>query len=244
MPVRVDSLTYTTISGGDTITLAGSDPSAVSMITLTSHLAKNAPKAFTLEVSNDGDTWFAADQRTNIEWNFDNYVQSFSVPENIRGMYMYYRVTLYGGSQLAEIEFIGEKGKEPLFGFAGYQKGEDGSSIRLVGYTDSLAYDKVDLAITVTGDAKTSFTYPTATVYKTLYGMVNGQKTAVASTKADAGAKVTIDHDYLYGYAITDIPAGNYTFTIVPTATIGNTTVTGESVTLQITVAGGNITVK
>jgi hypothetical protein len=213
------------------------------MITLASNKATTAPKAFVVEVSSDGKTWIKADERIGIKWEFDNYVQSFSIPEEVRGAYKNYRVTLLAGSELAEIEFLGEKNTKSLVGFAGYQVGNDGKSIRLVGYADSLAYDSVDLEVAVSGDASKNLGSPTSTVFKTLFGTVDGKKTAVVSTLKDVGALVTLDHDNLYGMSIVNIPDGNYKFTITPTAKLGDTVVNGESVTLQITVSGGVITV-
>jgi Cu/Ag efflux protein CusF len=72
---------------------------------------------------------------------------------------------------------------------------------------------------------------------------VDGKKTAVVSTLKDAGALVTLDHDNLYDMSIVNIPDGSYKFKVTPTAKLGDTVVNGESVTLQITVSGGVITV-
>ncbi len=128
-------------------------------------------------------------------------------------------------------------------GFAGYQIANGENSLRLIGWTDSLIYDTIDLCITVTGDLSKNFSNETTTVYKTLMGTVNGEKTAVASCDTTVGALVTIDHDYLYGYAITGITDGNYIFTIVPTATLGEDIVQGTTAVLYVTVTNGVVTV-
>ena len=51
-------------------------------------------------------TWTKLDERSNLTWEFDNFVQPFAIPTENRGEYQYYRVTFTGGSELAEIEFL------------------------------------------------------------------------------------------------------------------------------------------
>ncbi|MBE6672468.1 MAG: hypothetical protein E7599_02975 [Ruminococcaceae bacterium] len=132
-------------------------------------------------------------------------------------------------------------GEQAPFGFAGHQVGESG--IRFIGYTNSLEYDTIDLAITVE-EAGKSFTKATKTVYTTLMGAVDGETKAVASCDPEVGALVTLDYDYLYGYAVTDIEAGEYVFTIVPTAILNGETLEGKTATLNVTVAeDGTVTV-
>ncbi|MBE6672133.1 MAG: hypothetical protein E7599_01235 [Ruminococcaceae bacterium] len=147
-----------------------------------------------------------------------------------------YSYTLYDQPMTITVE-------EVPFGFAGYQIGTSDSSIRFVGYTDSLEYDTIDLAITVTGDAMRTFSSATRNVYKTLNGTVDGKVQAVATTDANVDALVKIDHDYLYGYAITGITDGSYTFTIVPTAILGGEMIMSATIVLQVTVADGVVTV-
>lgn len=147
-----------------------------------------------------------------------------------------YSYTLYDQPMTITVE-------EVPFGFAGYQIGTEGSAIRFVGYTDDLDYDTIDLVITVTGDAEKTFSQQSTDVYKTLNGMVDGEKKAVVSTDPNVDALIKIDHDYLYGYAISGITDGSYTFTIVPTATLGGETITSAPVVLQVTVADGAVSV-
>lgn len=118
-------------------------------------------------------------------------------------------------------------------GFAGYQFGT--GAIRFIGYTDSLEYDSIDLVIT----SETGKVYSKATqsVYKTLKGTVDGETVNVATCDPAVDALVKLDYGYLYGYAIERIPEGEHTFTIVPTAKIGEETVTFTAYTLNVTVA-------
>ena len=71
-------------------------------------------------------------------------------------------------------------------------------------------------------------------------GNVNGAMVAVVATVSSGitGTYVTsIDANYLFGYAITGIPAGTYTFSIVPVATKNDgTVVKGETATLTVTI--------
>jgi hypothetical protein len=71
-------------------------------------------------------------------------------------------------------------------------------------------------------------------------GIVNGAMKAVVATKnsgvSGEGVSV-IDANYLFGYAITGIPAGTYTFEIVPVAkTYDGQTVKGKTATLTVTI--------
>jgi hypothetical protein len=63
----------------------------------------------TLKVSNDGKEWVTLLKEQKIEWAFDNFIQPIAIDKALRGSYRYYEVTLNGGTELAEIEFLGEK---------------------------------------------------------------------------------------------------------------------------------------
>lgn len=133
-----------------------------------------------------------------------------------------------------EIDVVigGEEEAEEV-GFAGYQFGT--GVIRFIGYTDSLAYDSIDLVITAeTGKV---YSHETTTVFTTLKGTVNGEVVNVATCDPETEALVKLDYGYLYGYAIEDIPAGEHTFTIVPTAKIGEEIITFATCTLNVIVA-------
>ncbi len=126
------------------------------------------------------------------------------------------------------------------FGFAGHQIGENG--IRFVGYVNDLSYDSVDLLITVEDTEKT-FTMPTQNVFKTLLGTVNGETVPVASCDPSIDALHKLSYDYLYGYAITGIDPGSYTFTVQPIAHIGEKALMATACTLTVTVTeDGTIT--
>lgn len=124
---------------------------------------------------------------------------------------------------------------DPILSIAyeGYQLGTDGSSIRFIGSVNSTEFESVDLMITVKRSDK-SFSVPTTSVFKTL-NSVDG----VAATVTDSGvdAPLTIDAQYLYGYAITDIPAGTYIFEIVPYATTASGSyMVGQTATVTVTI--------
>ncbi len=103
-----NSLTSTAIKDGDTITFDAGN-GKVSIITLTSGNKAKAPTGFKLEVSNDGSEWVCIDERQNIEYLFNNCINPFAIDEEMQGNYRYYKVTLYGGTELAEVEFLGTK---------------------------------------------------------------------------------------------------------------------------------------
>ena len=132
-----------------------------------------------------------------------------------------------------------EKAAKLDFGFAGTQIGD--GALRLIGYTDSLAYDSIGFIVTVGGDADKEKELTTDTVFSSL----NGNDGVVAATKASGvEAPVTVHHDYLYGYAILGITDGEYVFSVVPTATKGEETVKGNTALMNVTVEGGEVSVK
>ena len=152
--------------------------------------------------------------------------------ETQSGYFTFYEIDVYGYKAAEEISSD--------IRFEGYQLGNDGASIRFIGSTDSLDYESLDLQITVSGDAERNFSNPTTKVFQVLNGVVGGAKKAVAAT-AKSGVVgegvAVIDADYLFGYAITGIPAGTYTFEIIPVAkTYDGQTVKGKSATMTVTI--------
>ena len=106
-----NSLKKSTVKNGDSITFdAGSGK--VSIITLTSGKKANAPTGFKLEVSNDGEAWAEILKKDNIEFMFDNCITPFAIDEEVQGNYRYYKLTITGDGELAEVEFLGTKGGE------------------------------------------------------------------------------------------------------------------------------------
>ncbi len=103
-----NSVTKATIKDGSSLTFDATS-AKISLLTLTSANKSAAPTKFTLEVSNDGTAWATILERDGIEYLFNNCVTPFAVAEDMQGNYRYYKVTLYGGTELAEVEFIGEK---------------------------------------------------------------------------------------------------------------------------------------
>lgn len=108
-----NSLTSATVTKGDSITLdAGAGK--VSILTITSASKKNAPTAFTLEVSNDKETWVSVRSETDESWQFNNYIRPFAIPESMRGNYRYYRLTFDAAGTVAEVELLGSAGEGSL----------------------------------------------------------------------------------------------------------------------------------
>ena len=107
-------LTQTAVKSGDSIIFASSAPRRISMITLTSYASSRAVKGFKLEASNDGEGWMTLDQRSELKFEWNQYTRPFAIPEEKRGMYLYYRLTFDGASkmELAEIEFLGVEGEK------------------------------------------------------------------------------------------------------------------------------------
>ena len=103
-----NSSTNSTISNGSTVVLAGTPASNVSMITLSCDSPSKAPTGLKVEVSNDGRHFKTVLEETGIAFQFTRSVIPFAIPEELRGSYLFVRVTLTGGTKLTEIEMIGE----------------------------------------------------------------------------------------------------------------------------------------
>ena len=145
-------------------------------------------------------------------------------------------LAVVGGS----VTVSGEEEQSP-YGFAGYQVGKN--AVRFIGYTNSLEYDSIDLAIYVEEVSK-SFSKETTKVFKTLNGTIDGETKIVVSCDPTVEAPIMLDYEYLYGYAVEGIDVGSYTFTVVPTVTLNGETFTEEATVLTVTVAAdGSVTV-
>lgn len=103
-----NSLTATTISDNDTIVLE-TKGAKISIVTLTSGNKLLAPTAFSIEISNDGSNWFTVYENNEISFLFNNFITPYLIPEEYQGYYRFYKITLKGGTSLAEVEFIGEE---------------------------------------------------------------------------------------------------------------------------------------
>ena len=124
--------------------------------------------------------------------------------------------------------------------YEGYQIGTDGNSIRFVGSVseatlNNARFTKVDLQISVVNyPTEKTFSNPMGTVYKTL-NSANGPAVTVSGSGVEA--PVVVEADYLFGYAITGIPAGEYTFEIVPVLhTENGGIVYGEAATVTVAI--------
>ena len=85
-------------------------PQAVSLYTLTSASGgkDNAPKNFTLYLSNDGSTWTEADKRENVTFEWSLYTKPFKTKAADYEQYRYVRLDIESNSdiQLAELELM------------------------------------------------------------------------------------------------------------------------------------------
>lgn len=104
-----DSLTGTAISDGTSFVFDAT-AAKVSLVTMTSSVREKAPKGMKLEVSNDGTEWKSVAEKNGLVFSFDNFIVPVQVAEENQGNYRFYKLTLFGGSELSEIEFLGEKG--------------------------------------------------------------------------------------------------------------------------------------
>lgn len=141
-------------------------------------------------------------------------------------------------SSVAALSFTVSAEETPDFGFAGVQTGE--GALRLIGWTDNAEYDNVGFEVIVAGAAAKSKLLTTEKVFTSL----KGNDTVVAATKGSGvEAAVVIEHEYLYGYGIENIADGEYTFTVVPTATKGEETVKAAAAKYAVSIADGEVTV-
>ena len=107
-----NSLTYTTIADGDSVVFTSDGTAGASVLTLTAYDKTHAPSGVTVEVSNDGAHFKTVYKNDALSFKFGKFVAPYALPENERGKYYIYRVTLTGGTRLSEIELIG--GEEAL----------------------------------------------------------------------------------------------------------------------------------
>ncbi|MGM9681919.1 MAG: GH92 family glycosyl hydrolase [Eubacteriales bacterium] len=105
-----DSTSTAKMAAGGTVVWSSKSGTSLSMITLTCGVkrAGSAPKAFTLEASNDGVNWKTLIEKTDLVYNWDNYIMPFAIPDDAAGVYLYYRLTFPSGGTLGEIELLGE----------------------------------------------------------------------------------------------------------------------------------------
>ncbi len=213
--------------------------------TLTKTVVYTSSKDYDFKVygSTNGETWtelgasvistdytVANGYTVALEGNY-RYVKIEGITTQ-HGYFTAYEIDVYGYEPVAK--------EDAVVKFEGHQMGTNGNSIRFIGSISDLDYESVDLQITVTGDASKTFSNPTTKVFQILKGSIAGVNQAVAATANSGvtGENVTvIEAAYLFGYAITGIDAGTYTFTIVPVATTyDGQTVKGETATITVTI--------
>lgn len=105
------SKTTASIPADSAIVWSANSGTALQMITLTCGKSGQAPTTMKLEASNDGVGWMTLCSRElSFEWN--NYTRAFAIPQEVAGIYRYYRLSFGEACQLAEIEFLGEAAKD------------------------------------------------------------------------------------------------------------------------------------
>lgn len=111
----------------------------------------------------------------------------------------------------------------PVNSFAGYQLGAN--QIRLVGLLDTVTYTNataVGFKVAILGkgefkDLECNYVYE--------------------SIDSDTAASLNAGYDYLYAMHITEIPAGEYSFKVVPYYVVGGETVYGAAKTFAVNIA-------
>ncbi|OCN06357.1 hypothetical protein A4S06_01175 [Erysipelotrichaceae bacterium MTC7] len=101
------SKTVVPLEDKTTLYYSGAQRSLVNMITLTSGAADKAPTGFVLSGSNDGENWTKLESRKDLTFEWKKYTRPFKVSDT--GTYVHYKLELTGGSELAEVELIGER---------------------------------------------------------------------------------------------------------------------------------------
>ncbi len=99
-----DSLTCVNIVDGVRLGCFTKEPRKLALITLACGSKDKAPTAFALFGSNDGENYELITEEKDITFLFDNFIRPFNVPTE--KAYSHYQLYLYGGSELAEVEFL------------------------------------------------------------------------------------------------------------------------------------------
>lgn len=105
------SKTTASIPADSSIIYAGKNGTSLQMVTLTCGRSGSAPKSMKLEASNDGNGWITLTER-DLDFEWSNYTRAFAVPQEVAGIYRYYRLSFDSACTLAEIEFLGENAKD------------------------------------------------------------------------------------------------------------------------------------
>ena len=86
----------------------GSAGKSVAMYTVTTgSSAQNMPAGYALYASNDNSNWTCLDERSNVTFEWAKYTKAFSVAEDKRAVYQYYRLEITGKGAVAELELLG-----------------------------------------------------------------------------------------------------------------------------------------
>ncbi|MBQ9468305.1 MAG: GH92 family glycosyl hydrolase [Clostridia bacterium] len=96
-------------TGEETVVLTGRRPHTVGFVTLTCPDLGDAPTAVTLEASDNG-TVYKTLFTHDLSFAYDGEILALSVPEELRGSYRIYRLSVDGGT-LSQIEFFGTVGE-------------------------------------------------------------------------------------------------------------------------------------
>lgn len=126
------------------------------------------------------------------------------------------------------------------FGVCGYQMGQNG--VRLVGYIDTLRYDRLEMQVVLSETNETVI--PITTVSKTMYGTVDGNISAVVTCDELTEAAYTLPKEYLFGCELEGFLPGQYTVMAQPKAQKDGLILYGKSISFVIDVSDiGQITV-
>ncbi len=181
------------------------------------------------------------EKKNEIAVSEDGYTVEFEQPVVARYLRVYCTKTTSSVDsrfQLSEIQVW--TGMKSSVKFEGHQLGLDGTSVRLVGSVNNPDLASVAMKVEV-ASANKSILCEDTKVCKTLLATDASGATVNAVTTKDSGVQAlyTADGDYLFGFSIVGIDAGEYVFTITPIATMADGTVyQGETVNVNITIPG------
>lgn len=98
------------VSGNSEIIYSFIKPTKVNMLTLTSADKGETPTGYRLSGSYDGVKWEAIDERNDLKFEWKRYTRPFNLPEEKISGFTHYKLELKGGTDLAEVELLGQEG--------------------------------------------------------------------------------------------------------------------------------------
>ena len=101
-----DSLTGTTVKKGDSLTILLEEPKALALVTLACGKKENAPSAFRIDGSTDGEVFNELMTVKDATFLFDHFIRPFAIKEEKRSPYRVYRITFLEEGELCQLELL------------------------------------------------------------------------------------------------------------------------------------------